>query len=273
MFVAFTGASGLFDNAFNKFACLATGKRDGYCHVEVGCHTDLGHLRELSERLSGREVVRDRVALRTQKTLNDLLDAYPLSASNDEQVCLAFHAFYGQPLGVRVLSLHCPDPLYQPYDANWTVWRFPGAKESTVRAQTAWCLSKVGLPYDSWGALCSPLRSFHKEASVVEPDPETWWCSAHALRFLQNVGFLTDTYSLRGCTPNNLGAALETYKGSAKASSEASTAIGERTVSVDDEHWSVVDNVVHNVLPGVLRVARSNRANRRGRFRSLRKSD
>lgn len=251
MFVAFTGASGLFNNAFNKLACLATGNARGYCHVECGCDTDLGHLRELAKRLQGKG---GEVARRTSTTLNDLLDAYPLSAPNTEKVCLAFHAFYGQPLGVRILSPHCPDPLYQPYDDNWTVYRLPGASDATVKAQTAWALSKVGLPYDSWGALLSPVRSFHKEPSAVEPDPETWWCSAHALRFVQNVGFLTETYSLKGCTPNNLGSEFHAHCLAYKAPQPSTpNAQSVHFVHFDEDHWSAVGNVVHHVVPAVLR--------------------
>ena len=111
MFVAFTGASGLFDNAFNKIACAATGDRNGYCHVEVGCHTTVGFLRDVHREVEVH-MTRDAnnvLAWRMGNTLGDLLDAYPLSTPDREKVCLAFHAFYGQPLGVRVLTPHCDD--------------------------------------------------------------------------------------------------------------------------------------------------------------------
>ena len=249
MFVAFTGASGLFNNAFNKLACLATGNASGYCHVECGCDTDLGHLRELTARLRGKD---GELARRTSATLNDLLDAYPLSAPNAEKVCLAFHAFLrAAARRAHFVSSLPPTLSYRPYDDHWTVYRLPGANSATVRAQTAWALSKVGLPYDSWGALVSPVRSFHKEPSAVEPDPNTWWCSAHTLRFVQNVGFLTETYSLKGCTPNNLGCAFHAHCLAYKAP-ECSTP-NAQSLNFSEDHWGAVGNVVHHVVPTVLR--------------------
>lgn len=242
MFVAFTTASGLFDNAFNKIACAATGNLNGFCHVEVGCNTTVGDLIDLKSRLGANR--NDRMFA----TLSELLEAYPLSTPRKEPVVLAFHAFYGSPLGVRILSPHCPDPLYQPYnEENWKVYNFAGASESIVRAQTAWCLSKVGDPYDTFGALLSPMRSFHKAPGAVEPDPESWWCSAHSLRFIQHLGMLNNC-SLRGCTPNNLEVKLCSYK-----DTNPSQGSSQRKLDLGSEHWGVINNVIQKVVPPRLR--------------------
>lgn len=195
-----------FDLAFNKLAAMVT--RGAYCHTEVAFDAlTVGDLRELKRTVAAGRKSSELDRIKT--TLTKVLEAFPPDVPSEHEVTLAFHALAGCPLGVRVLSEHAADLLYMPYGEGWKVYKLIGAPANVVQTNLVWCLSKVSLPYDTMGALTSPWRASTGSCSV--PDPEAWFCSNHALRFVQHLNLCSEM-SMWGTTPNRLEEGLRQYK-------------------------------------------------------------
>lgn len=237
--------------AFNRLAAWVTG--GPYCHCEVAfkdvklstlrdMHTSLERLTKKNPNPSSE---RSKGYARAKLALDQVFTFFEPNTPSDHNIeYLAFHALQGEPLGVRVLSRYFDEPFYQPYSEKWKVYFFNDATFPIVYGQLLWSLSKVGLPYNTLGALWSPMASPSKD---VEIDPDTWWCSNLCLRFLQNMA-LCQNLSLCNSTPNNLAAALkEIYINTQEGSSENSTL----EFSLGENHWKSIESfhpyVVQNV--------------------------
>lgn len=244
MLVAFVPASTPpFDLAFNKVAAAVTG--GAYCHCETAFEgLALGRLRAVCDTLNLAHALPESMQ-RARDAARALLAVFPPRTPDDEPVTLAFHALAGQPLGVRVLSPHAEDVLNRPYDDTWRVYRLPDAPRKAVQAQLVWSLSQVGKPYDTMGALTSPLHSGHAGA-VRAPDPSHWFCSNLSLRFLQHLN-LCSGLSLTGTTPNSLERALRQYIPADAARLEADTG-GAATLQFDAEHWGLVGSIAPYIV-------------------------
>ena len=177
-----------FDVVFNRLAAKVTG--GAYCHVEVAFENlPLKLLRDLRQKIPESDRVPSELQ-RVGATLNNVLSSFPPDTPDEHTITLAFHALNGCPLGCRILSEHASDPLYLPYSDDWRVYRLADAPEVATQANLVWCMSKVGLPYDTMGALTSPWRGSQAHGDAL--DPETWFCSNHALRFLQHMNLCSD---------------------------------------------------------------------------------
>lgn len=234
---------------FNRLAARVTG--GDYCHVEVAFESvPLRLLRDLR-----KDVPESSASSELQHigaTLNSVLSSFPPDASDDHAVTLAFHALNGCPLGCRVLSKHASDALYLPYSKDWRVYRLAGAPEVAVHANLVWCMSKVGMPYDTVGALTSPWRGAEAHGDV--PDPEAWFCSNHALRFLQHMNVCSDL-SMWGTTPNSLERALRKYIHPTSALlQEDHGPGGADDLDLDTVHWDLVASVAPYIVRAELRL-------------------
>jgi len=247
MQIAFVDASTPpFDLTFNKVAAAVTGGR--FCHCEIAFdNVKLGKLREFVSLFDGNAA--DDV--RCRDALDTILKLYPPNA-NDELVHFAFFALQGMPLGVRVLSERSVDPFFQKYSDAWKVYQIRGAPGTVVEAQLYWCLLQVGKKYDTVGALTCPLKT---NTSAFEPDRDTWFCSDHALRFVQHMALCQDL-SLRCTTPNSLEKSLQgVYKeGIARTFEEAENWKSAEDppvcdLALDQQHWRLVGDI----LPFVIR--------------------
>ena len=231
-----------FDVMWNRVAAWATGGGP-YCHVECAFEgITLQRLRALRDVLVTSGQLPSTLQ-RARDAVSAVLEAFPPNAPGNHTVTLAFHALAGSPLGVRVLSPRSNDVLYQPYSKAWRIYRLEGAPRAAVQAQLVWSFTKVGLPYDTMGALTSPWRSkcVHGGGS---PDPDQWFCSNLALRFCQNLNMLGHL-SLAGTTPNSLELALHQYiKGDARPDDDGGTI----PLTFDAEHWSLVASVAPYIV-------------------------
>lgn len=239
-----------FDVMFNRLAAKVTG--GPYCHVETAFEgVSLGKLRELQETLLEDDLPDD--LQRVRDATQSILQLFPPQLSDDHKITVAFHALAGCPLGCRVLSEHSEDLLYRPYDDTWRVYRLEGAPDNVVQANLVWSLSKVGLPYDTMGALTSPWRS--NSSMCDAPDPEHWFCSNLSLRFLQHLNICSEL-SMFGTTPNALEKGLSKYIPPQNASSDnsGSTTGGVVSLSFDKEHWGLVSSVIPYVIRSKLRI-------------------
>lgn len=228
--------------AFNRLAAWVTG--GPYCHCEVAFkNIKLGTLKDLHDSLT-------RLTDENPNPTSERCKGYARAKSALEQVFtffepntppkhnieyLAFHALQGEPLGVRILSRYFNEPFYQPYSEHWKVYHFNDVTPSILHGQLLWSLSKVGLPYNTLGALWSPMASPSKD---VEIDPDTWWCSNLCLRFLQNIA-LCQNLSLRNSTPNNLAKELKkTYIDMQKIPCESNTV----EFALGENHWKSIES-------------------------------
>ena len=239
-----------FDVVFNRLAAKVTG--GNYCHVEVAFDdVTLGQLRQLRKQIPDGMKLSSELK-RVAATLNAVLSAFPPETADKHTVCLAFHALNGSPLGYRILSKHNSDVLYRPYSEDWRVYRLANAPPCAVQANLVWCMSKVGLPYDTVGALTSPWRG--SEAHGDAPDPEKWFCSNHALRFLQHMNLCSDL-SLWGTTPNVLESELKKYiPASSKLLSDDHGPGGSANLDLDKDHWDLVASVAPYIVRAELRL-------------------
>lgn len=244
--IAFVDASTPpFDVTFNKVAAAVTGGR--FCHCEIAFdNVKLGKLREFLP-LFHKNTPDD---VRCKNALQTISNLYPPNA-DDELVHIAFYALQGMPLGVRVLSEHSEDPFFQKYSDAWKVYQIRDAPGKVLGAQLYWCLKQVGKPYDTMGALTCPLKSNTHE---LEPDRDRWWCSNHALRFVQHMAVCQDM-SLRCTTPNSLEKGLQkAYKeGIARTFDEAENleALSDQSVcdlTLDQDHWRVIGDILPSVI-------------------------
>lgn len=244
MQIAFVDASTPpFDLAFNKVAAAVTGGR--FCHCEV-CfdNISLKKLRILATSLSDF----DPKQKKAKEALRSILVLYPSDEQN-EKITIAFYALQGMPLGVRVLSDRNSDLFLRRYTNAWKVYRIIDAPLSVVAHQLYWALCQVGKPYDTMGALTCPLKTNTRQ---LEADRNTWFCSNHALRFVQHIALCQDM-SLRCTTPNSLEKALNViYKQSIATSSDKDyTAEEEPSVCdlvLDQSHWSAIEDFVPFVI-------------------------
>lgn len=244
-----------FQLVFNKLAARVTA--GPYCHVETAFEgVPLRQLRDLKRSLCDDSNPRTLPAdlQRCLAATSQVLSLFPPDAKDDHLATIAFHALAGQPLGCRVLSEHAEDPLYRPYDASWRVYRLDGAPENVVQANLVWSLSKVGLLYDTVGALTSPWRSATHLSDA--PDPEHWFCSNLSLRFLQHLNLCSDL-SMFGTTPNSLEKALAKYiPVSAESTETLQTHGGTFEIPIDQHHWDLVSSVIPYAIRAKLRVLR-----------------
>lgn len=240
-----------FDVVFNRLAARITG--GDYCHVEVAFEAvPLRILRGMRDNVSGLGVPLNSEVSRVKSTLDNVLKAFPPDTPDDHTAMLAFHALNGCPLGCRILSRHASDPLNLPYSKDWRVYRLPGAPEVAVHANLVWCMSKVGLPYDTVGALTSPWRGAHAHGDV--PDPETWFCSNHALRLLQHMNLCSDL-SMWGTTPNRLESSLRQYiPASSPLLQKNHGPGGAADLQLDKAHWDLVASVAPYIVRADLRL-------------------
>lgn len=239
-----------FDVVFNRLAAKITG--GDYCHVEVAFdNVPLGQLRKLRQQIPDGTQLSSEMQ-RVAATLNTVLSSFPPETADQHIVCLAFHALNGSPLGYRILSKHSSDVFYRPYSPAWRVYKLEDAPPCAVQANLVWCMSKVGLPYDTVGALTSPWRG--SDAHGDAPDPEKWFCSNHALRFLQHMNLCSDL-SMWGTTPNVLEKELQKY---IPASSELLNGDhgpgGSALLELDDEHWKLVASVAPYIVRADLKL-------------------
>ena len=232
-----------FDVYFNRLAAAVTG--GAFCHVEI-CFKNLyllGIRRLLSyyvgERMSD-EKKRARDALRY------ICSLFPRNCPPNTCITVAFFALQGMPLGVRVLAELADDPFYMMYGEGWTEYEIKKAPDDVVTSQFIWCLQQTGKPYDTMGALSSPLRSAYQH-NGMEADRATWFCSNYALRFCQHMAICGDL-GLSGTTPNALEKELrETYIDSATASvSELGSSV--YSLNLGQEHWSIIGDFVPYVI-------------------------
>lgn len=239
-----------FDVVFNRLAARVTG--GDYCHVEVAFESvPLSLLRNLRKNIPDSDSVSSELQ-HIGATLNNVLSSFPPDTPDDHTVTLAFHALNGCPLGCRILSKHASDPLYLPYSKDWRVYRLAGAPDTAVHANLVWCMSKVGMPYDTMGALTSPWRGANAHGDV--PDPEAWFCSNHALRFLQHMNLCSDL-SMWGTTPNRLEHALRQYIHPTSALlQEDHGPGGVADLDLDTVHWDLVASVAPYIVRAELRL-------------------
>lgn len=239
MQVAFvTAQTPPFDVAFNKLAAVVTG--GAYCHCETAFDAlDLGRLRDLSSVLNAGKALPTGMQ-RARDAVRAVVASFPPSTPDAHPVTLAFHALAGQPLGVRVLSRYAENPLFRPYDETWRVYRLRGAPARVEQASLIWSLCQVGKPYDTMGALTSPLH--WGRAWSGAPDPEQWFCSSLCLRFLQHLNCCGEL-SLKGTTPNSLERALRQYIPSDGARVQDTTG-GTFALRFDSGHWGLVESLV-----------------------------
>jgi len=239
-----------FDVVFNRLAARITG--GDYCHVEVAFEAvSLRVLRNLRQNIPDSDSLSSELQ-RVGATLTNVLSSFPPDTSDDHTVMLAFHALNGCPLGCRILSKHAADALYLPYSKDWRVYRFSGAPDVAVHANLVWCMSKVGLPYDTMGALTSPWRG--AEVHGVDPDPESWFCSNHALRVLQHMNLCSDL-SMWGTTPNRLEHSLRQYiPASSAVLQENHGPGGTAELKLSKPHWDLVASVAPYIVRAELRL-------------------
>ena len=239
-----------FDVVFNRLAAKVTG--GDYCHVEVAFEAvPLRLLRSLRRHIPDSDSVSSELK-HIGASLDSVLNSFPPDAPDDHCVTLAFHALNGCPLGCRILSERASDPLYLPYSDEWRVYRLAGAPSVALNANLVWCMSKVGLPYDTMGALTSPWRG--PEAHGDAPDPEKWFCSNHALRFLQHMN-LCSGLSMWGTTPNRLESALRQYIHPTSALlQEDHGSGGSADLDLDTVHWDLVASVAPYLVRAELRL-------------------
>lgn len=241
-----------FNLAFNRVAAAVTG--GSYCHTEVAFEKlPLRVLRELRSNLvAGAKETLASDLERAAVAAAAVLDAFPPNTPDDHEITLAFHAFAGCPLGCRVLSKHATDPLYEPYSDEWRVYHINGAPSNVIQANLVWSLSKCGLPYDTMGALTSPWRGANTQCDA--PDPEHWFCSNLALRFLQHMNMCSDL-SMWGTTPNRLEVGLRQYKGAAAGVDEKSESLGgQENIVLGRDHWNLVSSVIPYIIRAKLRL-------------------
>ena len=248
-----TPATPPYDVMFNKLAARITS--GPYCHVETAFeNVPLQQLRDLKRDLvdGGDPRALPTDLQRCLCAVENVLELFPPDTKGDHGVTLAFHALAGRPLGCRVLSPHSEDPLFRPYDASWRVYRFDGAPANVVQSNLVWSLSKVGLQYDTMGALTSPWRSATQMSDA--PDPEHWFCSNLSLRFLQHLNVCSDL-GMFGTTPNSLEKALGKYIPISTESNETSqTHGGVFVVPIDQNHWDLVSSVIPYAVRAKLRI-------------------
>ena len=249
MQIAFVDASTPpFDVTFNKVAAAVTGGR--FCHCEIAFEgVKLGKLRGFLPQFSGSSAD----SVRCRDALHTILNLYPPNA-DEELVHVAFFALQGMPLGVRVLSEHSADAFYQKYSDAWKVYQIRGAPGNVLGAQLWWCLKQVGKPYDMMGALTCPLKS---NTSDFEPDRDRWFCSNHALRFVQHMALCQDM-SLRCTTPNSLEKGLrKAYKeGIARTFEEVENLDSKEGLPdpplcdlvLDQDHWRIIGDILPSVI-------------------------
>lgn len=238
MLVAFvTAQTPPFDMTFNRVAAAVTG--GAYCHCESAFEAlELGSLRELRRQFAWTSRASTR---RAESALKQILGVFPPDTPDKHPVTLAFHALAGQPLGVRVLSEFSEDPLFRPYDETWRVYRLAEVPRRVVRANLVWSLAQVGKPYDTMGALTSPLHWSHG-GDVRGADPAQWFCSSLCLRFLQHMNLCSDL-SLKGTTPNSLEKALRQYIPEELPRLQETTG-GAAVLRWDADHWALVSSLV-----------------------------
>lgn len=246
MQIAFVDASTPpFDVTFNKVAAAVTGGR--FCHCEIAFDSiKLGKLREFVP-LFDKSTPDD---IRCKDALHSILNLFPPDA-NDELVHIAFYALQGMPLGVRVLSERSADPFFQKYSDAWKVYQIRDAPGDVSGMQLFWCLKQVGKPYDTMGALTCPLKT---NTSDFEPDRDAWFCSNHALRFVQHMALCQDM-SLRCTTPNSLEKGLrKAYKeGIARSFEEAENwqqGLDPPVcdLALDQSHWRLIGDILPSVI-------------------------
>ena len=227
--------------AFNRLAAWATG--GPYCHCEVAFrNVKISSLQLLHQNLSkslgnieNPTSKRFQGYVRAREALDRVFTFFPPNIPPKHNIeFLAFHALQGSPLDVRVLSQYFEEPFYQPYNEKWKVYEFSDASDLVKQGQLLWCLGKVGLPYNTLGALWSPMAADSKD---IELDPDSWWCSNHALRFLQNIA-LCQQMSLRNCTPNSLAVGFE----KAYINFNGKPSEGERVdFCLGEDHWRSIE--------------------------------
>lgn len=232
-----------FNVAFNKVAAAVTFGR--FCHCEIAFdNISLSKLRKFYRCLSNE----DTKQRKAKKALESVLNLYPPD-ENKEKVTLAFFALQGMPLGVRTLSDTNADPFLRKYTRAWKVYRIIDAPLRVVSHQLYWALCQVGKPYDTMGALTCPLKGNPHE---IEPDRQSWFCSNHALRFVQHMAICQDM-SLRCTTPNSLEKALYAlYKDAISMSFETEVKFEEEPsvcdLVLDETHWTSIGDFLPFVI-------------------------
>lgn len=177
LIIKFYRPVGVYDSIFNKFCALVTGYSQKYCHAEIIYQFSKDEMATLLDS-SGTAFLEHR--------------------RDSDSTTLAFSVNWGRAVEWRQLHPDAKDAYfrYEPSATDDVHIDLPIARQIKT---FQWCLRQIDKPYDTLGALASPVTAMRENCDEYRK----YFCSQLAVCCLKQGHFL-DSSHVSCVTPNLL---------------------------------------------------------------------